>query len=127
MRAVLLDTHAWAWSLTGDARLRPSAAGVIEAADTVMVSPISFFEIAQKVRLGKWPQMEPFIDELPTRLDAQGGVQAVLDAAVCLAAGSITWAQRDPFDRILAATAKRLGCPIVSADPAFDGVVQRVW
>jgi hypothetical protein len=27
---------------------------------------------------------------------------------------------------LLAATARRLGCPIVSADPAFDGVVQRV-
>ncbi len=54
MRAVLLDTHAWAWSL---------------AADTVMVSPISFFEIAQKVRLGQWPQMAPFVDELPARLD----------------------------------------------------------
>jgi PIN domain nuclease of toxin-antitoxin system len=127
VRAVLLDTHAWAWSLTGDARLRPAAVGVIEAAETVMVSPVSFFEIAQKVRLGKWPEMEPFLTELPARLDRQGGVQAVLDAAVCLTAGAMPWSHRDSFDRVLAATAQRLGCPIVSADPAFDGVVQRVW
>ncbi len=127
MKVVLLDTHAWAWSLTADARLRPSAASAIEAADTVMVSAISFFEIAQKVRLGKWPQMEPYIDQLPARLEAQGGVQAGLDAAICLAAGTMAWAHRDPFDRILAATAQRLSCPIVSADAVFDGFVQRVW
>jgi PIN domain nuclease of toxin-antitoxin system len=68
--------------------------------------------------------MAPFLDELPARLHRQGGVQAVLDAAVCLTAGAMAWAHRDPFDRLLAATAQRLGCPIVSADPAPDGVVQ---
>ena len=53
MTAVLLDTHAWAWSLAGDDRLSKPALAAIEAADTVLVSPITFFEIAQKVRLGK--------------------------------------------------------------------------
>ena len=33
----------------------------MNAADSVLVSPITFFEIAQKVRLGKWPEMEPFV------------------------------------------------------------------
>ena len=53
MSAVLLDTHAWAWSLTGDERLSARATDAILGAERVMVSPISFFEIAQKVRLGK--------------------------------------------------------------------------
>ncbi|WP_234710629.1 type II toxin-antitoxin system VapC family toxin [Sinorhizobium arboris] len=56
MTAVLLDTHAWAWSLTGDARLPNKATALLAQADSVLVSPISLFEIGQKVRIGKWPE-----------------------------------------------------------------------
>ena len=53
MTAVLLDTHAWTWSLSSDGRLSPAAMAEIAGAELVLVSPISFFEISQKVRLGK--------------------------------------------------------------------------
>ena len=76
MTSVLLDTHAWAWSLAGDDRLSPRALAAIKEADTVFVSPITFFEIAQKVRLGKWPEMVAFIGRLPGLLQSQGGVVA---------------------------------------------------
>jgi PIN domain nuclease of toxin-antitoxin system len=127
MRAILLDTHAWAWTLTDDKRLSERARAGIEQAGSVLVSPISFFEIAQKVRLGKWPEMEPLIDRLPTFLDEQGGSVASLDPAVCTTAGSMAWQHRDPFDRLLAATAIRYSLPIVSIDPVFDGLVTRLW
>ena len=127
MTAVLLDTHAWAWTLAGDARLSPRALQAIDDADTVLVSPISFFEIAQKVRLGKWPEMMPFIDQLPSLLEAQGGVVANFGVAICLMAGMMDWSHRDPFDRLLAATAKHDAMPLVSADATFDGVVTRIW
>ena len=127
MNAVLLDTHAWAWSLTGDDRLSAKAVAAIGGADRVMVSPISFFEIAQKVRLGKWPQMEPFIGSLPGLLQEQGGTIADLDAEICVAAGVMTWPHRDPFDRLLVATALRRATPLISADGVFDGLVPRIW
>ena len=127
MRAVLLDTHAWTWSLTGDERLSRTALAAITGAETVLVSPISFFEIAQKVRLGKWPQMEPFVERLPALLETQGGRVAELEGVICVSAGMMAWAHRDPFDRLLAATALRRDAPIVSADAVFDGVVDRVW
>ena len=44
--------HAWAWSLGGDERLSPAALAAMAAADTVLVSLITFFEIGQTVRLG---------------------------------------------------------------------------
>jgi PIN domain nuclease of toxin-antitoxin system len=125
--AVLLDTHTWAWSLTGDRQLSARAIEAIESAQSVLVSPISFFEIAQKVRLGKWPQMEHFVGGLPALLTEQGGGIAVLAPEVCITAGVMPWAHRDPFDRLLAATALHYNLPIVSADPVFDGVVARVW
>lgn len=127
MTSVLLDTHAWAWSLAGDERLSSRALAAIQDADTVFVSPITFFEIAQKVRLGKWPEMAAFIDWLPSLLQLQGGVAAAFGPQTCLDAGMIDWAHRDPFDRLLAATARLDNHVLVSADAAFDGIVTRVW
>jgi PIN domain nuclease of toxin-antitoxin system len=64
LSAILLDTHAWAWSLTGDERLSEKAVAAILDANSVLVSPISFCEIGQKVRIG-WPQMAPYLEDLP--------------------------------------------------------------
>ena len=127
MTTVLLDTHTWAWSLPGDARLSKPALAAISAADTVLVSPISFFEIAQTVRLGKWPEMEPFVGRLAALLGEQGGSVAGFDPSICIAAGMMAWTHRDPFDRLLAATAMHFSLPLVSADTAFDGIVTRLW
>lgn len=127
MTRILLDTHAWTWSLAGDPRLSKTALLAIGAADAVLVSPISFFEIAQKVRLGKWPEMEPFVGDLDVLLQQQGGSVASLEPAIGLAAGRMIWTHRDPFDRLLAATALHYNLPLISADTAFDGVVTRVW
>ncbi|EJZ19559.1 type II toxin-antitoxin system VapC family toxin [Rhizobium sp. Pop5] len=120
MNSLLLDTHAWAWSLTGDKRLSGKAVALIEKAENILVSPISLFEIGQKVRLGKWPEMEPFIGRLSELLQDQGGVAAALTPEICLSAAMMDWAHRDPFDRFLAATAMQNGIPIISADAIFD-------
>ncbi len=128
MNSLLLDTHAWAWSLTGDQRLSAKAVALIEKAETILVSPISLFEIGQKVRLGKWPEMEPFIGRLPELLQEQGGIAAALTPEICLAAAMMDWAHRDPFDRLLAATAMQNGIPIISADAIFDELAgNQLW
>lgn len=133
MKAVLLDTHAWAWSLSGDERLSEKAIAMIEQAEGVFVSPITFFEIGQKVRIGKWPEMEPFVPRLANLLGEQGGRIAALAPEICLQAAVMDWTHRDPFDRILAATAISLDMPLISADSAFDGLadhqgwIARLW
>ena len=127
MSAVLLDTHAWAWTLTDFDRLSVTARASIEQAQSVLVSPISFFEVAQKVRLGKWPEMAPLIHRLPAILDEQGGRVAALDPIICTTAGMLDWPHRDPFDRLIAATAMRYNLPLVSIDGIFDGLVGRLW
>nr|WP_281413929.1 type II toxin-antitoxin system VapC family toxin [Rhizobium aethiopicum] len=124
----MLDTHAWAWSLTGDKRLSAKAIALIEKAETILVSPISLFEIGQKVRVGKWPEMQPFVGRLPDLLQEQGAIAAALTPDVCLAAAMMDWAHRDPFDRFLAATAIENGIPIISADTIFDELAgNQLW
>ncbi len=127
LTTLLLDTHVWAWSLSNDPRISGRAREGIVEARTILVCAISFFEIAQKVRLGKWPEMAPYVDRLPALLASQQGVATSLEAADCLLAGAMDWPHRDPFDRFLAASALRRRIPIVSADVVFDAVVTRIW
>lgn len=99
----------------------------MERADTVVLSVISFFEIAQKVRIGKWPDMSDSADDLPGILDRQGGVLAPIDGSISIRAGRLEWDHRDPFDRMIAATAMARGLTLISADAAFDAVLKRTW
>jgi PIN domain nuclease of toxin-antitoxin system len=71
--------------------------------------------------------MAPHVDQLPALLAGQRGVAASPEAEDCLMAATMEWPHRDPFDRVLAASALRRRLPIVSADPVFDQVVVRIW
>ena len=129
MSTVLLDTHTWAWTITDDRRLSRNAAQAIAEADKVAVSPISIFEIEQKVRLGKWPEMIGFEVEIPALLDLQGTLIVALTPRIALRAGLLDWPHHDPFDRMLAATALVAGMALISADTVFDAVpgLRRIW
>lgn len=100
-------------------RLTDAAKTVIATASAVHVSPISLFEIARKVRAGRWPEMRPHLSALAA--DEQA-LSAPFSRSVALLAGSMDWAHRDPFDRIIAATAVELECPVISKDAEFDGL-----
>ena len=91
------------------------------------MSAISFFEIAQKVRIGKWPEMTGYVDRLLSLAESQHAHVISLEPEDCLMAGTMEWPHRDPFDGLLAASALRRRIPIVSADAIFDAVLARVW
>lgn len=67
------------------------------------------------------------MDRLVALLIQQGGQVAPLEPAICLSAGGMRWDHRDPFDRLLAATALHYGYQLISADTVFDGTVPRIW
>ena len=122
MSTVLLDTHTWVWSLFQSTELSPTARATVEDAQTVYVAPCSFHEITQKHRSGKWPEVGPIVGRLPQLLRSQGGLVAPYTAEMAILSGGMDWAHRDPFDRMIAATAIELCCPVVSRDTAFDGL-----
>lgn len=126
MTHLLLDTHAWAWSMTGDKRLSPKARSAIKQAENVFVSPISLLEIGQKVRIGKWPEMEPFLPRLVGLVEEQGGRYARLTPTMFLLSATFEWSHRDPFDRILGLTAIDMGLVMISADAVFDDLAGQV-
>jgi PIN domain nuclease of toxin-antitoxin system len=129
MPTFLLDTHAWAWSLTDNPQLSVTARRIMTQGDPISVSPVSIFEIGQKVRLGKWPEMAGKIGTLLESMEGQGAAPAPLTPDVALRAGLLDWPHRDPFDRLIAATVLVNGWVLISADTAFDTLtgLRRLW
>ena len=115
--------------INNDANLTLATRAMISQQKTLALSPVTFYEIAQKVRLGKWPLMAPHLENL-SRLVATAGLTIVpVDPEIAHLAGPLDWPHRDPFDRILAATALVNGWVLISADTVFDSLIglRRVW
>ncbi len=126
---LLLDTHAVLWWLDDTRFLSNGARAAIEdRANTVIVSPVSAFEIATKHSLGKLPQADGIIDDFADPIAAEGFVVATLELPIALRAGRLPFVHRDPFDRLLIAQALEDGLVLVSNETLFDAYgVNRLW
>lgn len=129
MNNVLIDTHVWAWSATTDELLSSAARAAISGAHNVYLSPASLYEVSQKVRLGKWNAMIPVIDRIWQVIEDLGTTVIPLTPAICLDAGQSPWNHRDPFDRLIVATARALDLPLITADRVMASApgIRTIW
>ena len=126
---LLLDTHALLWFLADDPRLSATAKTAIEdPANERWLSPISLLEIALKNRLGKLPLPEPFGTMFPADLAAEDIHLFPLEPQHIEPLTTLPLHHKDPFDRLIAATALVESLRLVSVDPAFDAYgLKRLW
>lgn len=118
MVRLLLDTNALLWLSSGSVRLGPRATAAIEAAVSAgeaAFSAISVWETAMLVRKGRYALDIP-IDRWCADLIAAGLVEAPLDAVAAGQAAGLPDLHEDPADRMIAATAMRLGAQLVTSD-----------
>jgi PIN domain nuclease of toxin-antitoxin system len=134
MSRVLIDTHVLIWSLLASRRLSARALRRIEAADVVLVSAASFYEIEFKRRVDRARSRKDDLAALPaTLLDhVQGLGLAVLPISPeqAVMAANLPIAHGDPWDRILLAQARDLDVPLISADAVLRrhaGDVPVIW
>lgn len=128
MNGLLLDTNAFAMTLTDDPRLPQATRKRLLGASRVSLSVISLYEIGQKVRLGKWPGMEAHVAGLESRAREDGYDLVPLTPAAALEASMLDWSHRDPFDRLIATVARHEDMAIASSDAAFDELqLTRYW
>ncbi len=134
MSALLLDTGILVEILAvPEASFVPSRIfDVIDTADRVALSVASIYEINQKTKIGKLTTN--LIDQIiMDEIQGEGIEILPLSALVMAQAASLPWLykgreHRDPFDRMLAATAISETLTIVSVDPAFDALnIDRIW
>lgn len=127
--SILLDTHAVLWANLTPQRLSKKVAAMLnDGSVTILVSAVSAWEIATKVRLGKLPGAEDFEQDflqLPART---GFVLLPMQAETALRAGRLHGPHGDPFDRMIAAQALDLDIPVISIDAQLDAFgVRRIW
>jgi len=117
---LLLDTHALLWALAAPDKLSAKARRALQAADNeLLVSSVSLFEIATKVRLGKLPAPGELLTRWEWSLARLSARLLPLSGGAALRAGEWSVPHRDPFDRLLAAQAVEASVPLVTCDPAF--------
>lgn len=126
---ILLDTHAFLWWVLGDSRLSKSAQTLIlEENVGVHVSAITALEIAIKVRLLKLPEATILIHRFEDEVERQGFRAISVTSTHACTAGLLKGADRDPFDRVIAAQAILEGMILISNDPALERLgAERHW
>jgi PIN domain nuclease of toxin-antitoxin system len=125
----LLDTHTLIWWMTANPQLSKQAHALIEQNQNIsLVSVVSAWEIATKVRLGKLPAAADLVQDFALDVEKQKMKILVITADHAIRAGSLPGPHKNPFDRMLIAQAIAENIPIISNDKALDGYgAQRLW
>ncbi len=117
---LLLDTQAFLWLDTDQARLSAAARQACANPDnTLWLSTASAWEMQIKIGLGKLRLARPLADIIADEQTANNLQILPVQLAHALEVGSLPLHHKDPFDRLLIAQAKHEGWQIVSSDPEF--------
>ena len=125
----LLDTHAFLWFVTGDARLSPQALSTIKnRRNEIYFSAASAWEIAIKKQLGRL-QIDEDLELFITNQLVQNGFQPLSISIIhTIQTGKLPLLHKDPFDRILISQSIIENTPLISTDSDIKRYdVQLVW
>lgn len=129
MSDYLLDTRTFLWWIFNDNRLSYNARDLIRNHEsTLFLSTASAWEISTKHRIGKLPEADAIVDELPGLLIRARIEPLAITLDDALLAGSMKYEHRDPFDRMIIAQARLRDIPVITDDSAFKGFdAEIVW
>ncbi|MFD2573473.1 type II toxin-antitoxin system VapC family toxin [Spirosoma soli] len=129
---ILLDTEALVWFLEDHPRLSTRALQAIQSAATVHVSPINFYEMANKIKIGKSIGLNRPINDAIASSQQSGFLWLPIQEHHLVAYQSVPLFDhhRDPFDRMILAIALADGLSVVSSDhnfPLYHELVSTIW
>jgi PIN domain nuclease of toxin-antitoxin system len=112
----VLDTAALIWWTTNPARLSPKARRAIEAATDILVSTISIWEAALKVKQGVLVLPGSVREFARGLVDVERVTLRPVDADTWIANVDLDWDHKDPADRTIVALAQVSGASLVTSD-----------
>jgi PIN domain nuclease of toxin-antitoxin system len=126
---MLVDTHALLWFALNDSQLSSTADALIRnRSNLILVSPISYWEIAIKMSTGKYSLTVPYSRFFQDAIFGNGFSVLPIEIKHAAIIATLPFHHKDPFDRLLIAQALSENIPILSADAAFDPYgVTRLW
>ena len=131
MMAPLLDTHAWIWWVDQDPRLAPKVIGALDALPPdarPLVADISLWEVATLVERGRLSFDVPLREWLDAATDSRSVRIVPVSASIAAEMAALPDSfHGDPADRLIVATSRALGVPVLTHDVriAKSGLVRR--
>jgi PIN domain nuclease of toxin-antitoxin system len=130
---IVLDTHALIWWVSGDPALSKKAKNVIDrelAGGEIIISAISAWEIAMLVEREKLV-LSMDVSSWLASVSAIESVRIVpIDAEIATKSVGLPGVfHKDPADRMIVATARKLAAPLVTKDEEIRAYahVKTVW
>jgi PIN domain nuclease of toxin-antitoxin system len=112
----LLDTHAFLWCFEGSGKLSKTAKDILLDAETPkFISIASLWEFSVKHSMGKLP-FDGGLSYLCNLIEQYDFVLLPILQSHLSAVIGLPFIHRDPYDRLLVATAKTDGLTILTAD-----------
>lgn len=130
---IVLDTHTLAWWVAGDAALSKKAKAAIDHehdGGQIIVSAISAWEIAMLVERERLALSMEVQSWLATVAQIESVSFVPVDVEIAIRSVQLPGAfHRDPADRIIVATARKLAAPLVTVDEKIRAYahVKSIW
>ncbi len=126
---VLLDTHAFLWSITGDDRLSKTAEKTFLNPDNnLYFSAASFWEICIKLSLGKLSLKRGWFKTIQEEMRINAVQWLPVEMQHCVELTKLPFHHRDPFDRMLIAQAMAEDLQLLSRDGRLSAYeIKRLW
>jgi PIN domain nuclease of toxin-antitoxin system len=125
----LLDTHTFIWFTEGNTQLPEKIRSVIASGNqAIYVSIVSFWEIALKQNSGKLKLSRTLSDIFTYAQENYFEILPIASEALCQLS-TLELHHKDPFDRLLIATALADNLTLISADQHFQAYagLQLLW
>jgi PIN domain nuclease of toxin-antitoxin system len=117
---VLLDTHIWVWWINEEQqKLSATQIEMIEESEQVAISVVSCFEVAQIVKKGRLILPVTTREWIEQALVPAGIEVLPLSPEISCQAVDLTDIHKDPFDRLIIATALDYQCRLIIVDSNF--------
>jgi PIN domain nuclease of toxin-antitoxin system len=126
---VLLDTHAFLWSITGDDRLSKTAEEIfLDPDNNLFFSAASFWEICIKLSLGKLSLKREWFKTIQEEMRINAVQWLPVEMRHCVELTKLPFHHRDPFDRMLIAQAMVADLQLLSRDGRLSAYeINRIW
>ena len=114
---ILLDTQALVWLMEGSSELGAKAAQAEADSADVAVSAMSFWEISLLVSRKRLSLSLP-LEQWAAKVAQEAAIDILpVTGSIAIDAGCMPgYKHRDPGDLIVIATARALGCPVMTSD-----------
>ncbi|TYQ31509.1 type II toxin-antitoxin system VapC family toxin [Pseudanabaena sp. UWO310] len=118
---IVLDTHIWLWLINSDFERFPSSwLERFELAEILAVSPLSCYEVALAQSRGRL-ELTCSPEEWFSRALAPAKIELFpLTPEITVRAVNLSPIHKDPFDRLIIATALEHGAKLASIDSLFS-------